>query len=201
MANFGHNGAAVMFGTKNAYRAAPELKQALKFKPHVIIVQIGTFDAIPSNWELGKMKSGARFRFELGRIVSSFRYLKTRPSVFVALPPAVLGTNKLGVSSKILRNELLPQLKDAAKEFGFSVVLDLQKVVEPSDYLADGVHFNSDGAQRIAKVGIQHPFYTARGLCFCLHSHSQDTWGYVFLFGVCVQEWASAFDACVTHHE
>ena len=80
------------------------------FAPNIVIIMLGTNDAIPSTWA-GK----DHFVADYEELIDSYTSLASHPRVYVNLPPPI-GTSPFGHSGNILANEVVPMIRQVAMD-------------------------------------------------------------------------------------
>jgi lysophospholipase L1-like esterase len=139
--NFGVSGATMIRNGDKPYWNEPEYKAALEFNPDIIIIKLGTNDSKPQNW-----KFSTEFATDYRDMISSFKSLDCNPRVLIALPVPVFTAEKWGIREAVVRDEIIPILKEISKETK-SQYIDLYTPLLPYKWaFPDDVHPNSIGA-------------------------------------------------------
>jgi sialate O-acetylesterase len=129
------------------YTSQRTFREALAFKPDVIVVALGTNDTKPWNWT-----GNAAFAGDTQRLVEAFRQANPAVRVFLCLPPPVVGPGAFGIPRDVVRTGVAPLLEKAARQTGAGII-DLHAPLEGRpDLLPDGVHPGPEGARRIAEA-------------------------------------------------
>jgi len=103
--NFGVNCATLLKKGDTPYWNLKAYKNALAYKPDVVVIMLGTNDSKPGNW-----KNKKDFVSDYIELVKSFQKLDSKPQVWVCLPvPAFPG--KWGINEKTIGGEMVPMLK------------------------------------------------------------------------------------------
>ncbi len=146
--NFGRSGHTLSRNSGNSYWNTPEFTNAKDFEPHIVIIQLGSNDANPENWN--KCQNG--FSQTLAEMVKTFSDLKSKPEVFVCLPPPMF-KKKNTLWNDNLNKYIRPIIKDTCVENRFRVIDLFAPLVGRSDvYQKDGIHPTRQGAAIIAKT-------------------------------------------------
>ncbi|MBX2851756.1 MAG: sulfatase-like hydrolase/transferase [Phycisphaeraceae bacterium] len=152
--NFGKNGATVLKKGHAPYWKAPQFKAALKFKPDVVVISLGTNDSRPMNWNQHKDQYVADY----ADLIRMFQELKTKPIVLICRTPPHYdeqSNGKLSFSNRVIRDEVLPRVDAVAEKMGIGLI-DLNTVLSNhADIFPDGVHPDAKGAALIAKTVAQ----------------------------------------------
>ena len=145
--NFGKNGATVLKRGHAPYWSAPQYKAALKFKPDVVVIKLGTNDSRPQN--IGEHK--ADFVSNYVELVRRFQSLESKPTVFICYSSPIYAPQK-GMTDAVLKNEIIPLVGEVSQKAGVKII-DLNTVLSNQAALfSDGLHPNPQGAGVIAKT-------------------------------------------------
>ena len=145
--NFGKNGATVLKKGHAPYWRAPQYKAALKFKPDVVVIKLGTNDTRPQN--IGKHK--AEFVPNYVELIRSFQGLESKPTVWICYSSPIYSPRK-GMTDAVLKEEIIPLVDEVSKQAGVKVI-DLNTVLNnQSELFPDGLHPNHKGAAVISKT-------------------------------------------------
>jgi lysophospholipase L1-like esterase len=144
--NFGSSGAAVLKKANKPYWGTAELRQAIAFAPHVVIIMLGTNDSKAHNWE-----HGSHFTDDLEALVERFTELDPKPRIWMCLPVPAFGRS-YKVNETTLRFRVVPKIRQVAARKGLPTI-DLQNLVRlHPEYFPDKVHPNRDGRAYIARL-------------------------------------------------
>lgn len=144
--NFGVNNACANFSGDLPYGRLPALHKALRFKPDVVVMMLGTNDSKRVNWNPEAFVSG------YSRIVDSFLGLKRVPKVFLLLPPHIYGEygpEMFALNEDRLAGEIIPAIREIAQERNLPLI-DIHSVIADKSLLNDGIHPGRTGAGMIA---------------------------------------------------
>lgn len=126
---FGSNGASVLRNSDKPFWMEKEYDLAMGSHPHYVIVQFGTNDAKPQNWNETKFKS------DYVNLIERFQSLNTRPKVIICIPPPIycpkegdknVEPNDCGkyASRAIIVNNHLPTIISEIAYFTGAVIVD-----------------------------------------------------------------------------
>jgi acetyl esterase/lipase len=161
--NFGVSSRTLLNKGDFPYMNEMAWKDALAFKPDIVVIKLGTNDSKPQNWQ-----HSAEFRHDLQQMITSLRpnivpqsKKKARkkavtdtgsPKIFICTPiPAF--KSSWDINEDIIKNEIIPIEQEVAREYGLQVIdlhalfTDGEQMVQP-----DGIHPNEKGVQRIAEA-------------------------------------------------
>jgi lysophospholipase L1-like esterase len=146
--NFGVNGATALKHGTLPYNQQQAFRDALSFEPDVVVIKLGTNDTNAKSWPAHKKE----FLSDYLDLIRSFAELKTRPRIFLCRPvPLFRDRGKDYDTDKILTEEVIPKINEAAKEMKLSVI-DLYAPFEgKAELFPDGVHPNAEGAGIMAR--------------------------------------------------
>ena len=160
--NFGVSSRTML--NKGDYPYMNELawKDALAFKPDIVIIKLGTNDSKPYNWQ-----HGSEFRQDLEQMIITLRpdlatpvkkkkkaknVAPAKPQIFLCTPIKAEKPT-WDISDSVIANEIIPIQQEVAAKYGLNVI-DLHTLYEGGDemMLPDGIHPNGKGAQRMAEI-------------------------------------------------
>ena len=120
---------------------------ALSSNPAIVIIALGTNDSKTPIW------SGHKNDFvgDYVAMIKEFQALPSHPKVWACLPvPAFPGN--WGITEDVIRNEVIPAIKQAAQMTGIGLIDLHTPLLESKAWFADTVHPNGEGAKRIAEL-------------------------------------------------
>ena len=118
-------------------------KDALAFKPDIVIIKLGTNDSKPENWQYGK-----DFKHDLQQMVDALKPAK----IYLCTPiPAFKPT--WNISDEVIVNNIIPIQQQVAKSNGLQII-DLHTLYanDGDKMLDDGIHPDAKGARRMAEI-------------------------------------------------
>ncbi|MBD3288585.1 xylanase, partial [candidate division KSB1 bacterium] len=138
--NFGVNGATLLKKGDKTYWDQREFHAAIEFKPHVVLIMLGTNDTKAHNW-LHKRE----FVLDYKDLISCFAELTPAPIIYICYPIPIYSSDETGLES-----EMLPMIDKIASESDVRLI-DLYSVLNgKEDHYRDGVHPNKKGTALIA---------------------------------------------------
>lgn len=144
--NFGVSGATMLKNTNLSYWNLQEYKDALDFNPASVIIMLGTNDSKSTIWTIHKDE----FVADYTEMINAFKNLKSKPDIYIALPPPVFEDN-WNIQKEVVEFEILDLLKNIASENGIEIIDFFSLFQGKSNLLPDGVHPNAEGAKVMAK--------------------------------------------------
>ena len=142
--NFGVSGATLLKKGDKPYWKEQALKSACEFRPHVVVIKLGTNDTKPFNW-----KHKDDFEPDLTAMVDHFAALPEKPRVMLCKPVPVF-RDRWGINDKTVREGVIPIISAVAKKKSLPVVDLYEALNGQSRLFPDGVHPDADGAKIIA---------------------------------------------------
>ena len=147
--NFGVNGATLLKKGDKPYWKTGAFKAATGFKPHIVIVKLGTNDSKPQNW-----KHKGQYAADLAALADHFASLPTQPKIWLCKPAPVY-RDRWGINEKTVKGEVIPLLEGVAKKKKLPII-DLYKALSGiKQHFPDGIHPNAKGAEILARAVYQ----------------------------------------------
>jgi lysophospholipase L1-like esterase/pimeloyl-ACP methyl ester carboxylesterase len=143
--NFGVSGRTMLNKGDHPYTKEKSYQNSLSYQPDIVIIKLGTNDSKPQNW-----KFKAEFSDDTKALVQSYTSLPNNPRVILCQPVPVV-QDKWGITEKVTRNELAPLIRTVALELGTELIDLHTPLVNHKDWIPDGVHPNSFGAEVMAR--------------------------------------------------
>ena len=162
--NFGVSARTMMNKGDYPYMNEMAWKDALAFKPDIVIIKLGTNDSKPENWQYG-----ADFKQDLQQMITTLRPDLNKPikkkgkkkikETTIVTPTIMLCTPikafkpSWKISDSVIVNNIIPIQQEVAKQYGLQVI-DLHTLfgTDPETMLDDGIHPNMKGAKKIAEI-------------------------------------------------
>lgn len=145
--NFGVSSSTLLKSGDFPYWDQPQYKEALEFKPDILIVKLGTNDSKPQNW---KFKDDFVENY-IELIESVKKVMPETGQVYICLPVPVFEDN-WGITERILVKEMRPMLRKVARATDAKII-DLHKPFSSKEGLfPDGVHPNAEGNAQMAEL-------------------------------------------------
>lgn len=160
--NFGVSSRTMLNKGDFPYMKEKAWRDALAFKPDIVLIKLGTNDSKPYNWQ-----HKAEFRQDLEQMVLTLRpdlavsskkrkkskgIVPAKPEIYLCTPiKAEKPTWE--ISDSVIANEIIPIQQAVAAKYGLKVI-DLHTLYEggAQQMLPDGIHPNGKGALRMAEI-------------------------------------------------
>lgn len=161
--NFGVSSRTLLNKGDFPYMKEVAWKDALAFKPDVVVIKLGTNDSKPQNWQYG-----SEFRQDLEQMITTLcpslatpakKGKKAKAAVAEVKPRIILCTPvpafkpSWEISDSVITNAIIPIQQEVAKKYGLQVI-DLHTLFAGAEdlLLDDGIHPNGKGADRMADI-------------------------------------------------
>jgi len=145
--NFGVSGRTML--NKGDYPYMKELawKDAMAFKPNIVIIKLGTNDSKPQNWRYKQ-----DFRQDMQQMIDSLKSLPSHPKIYLATPIPAL-KKSWDINDSIITKGIIPVILKVARK-NRCKVLDLHTSFSPYINLLqqDGIHPTAMGAAKLAEI-------------------------------------------------
>lgn len=147
--NFGHSGATLLNRGHNPYMKLPEFRQALEFRPDIVVVHLGVNDTDPRNWP----DFGDGFVRDYLALIDSFKVVNPSVRVILANISPVNATHKRFRSgTRDWRLEVRDAVERVARASGSELIDFETPLLDRRDLLPDGLHPDAVGAGLLAET-------------------------------------------------
>ena len=162
--NFGVSGRTMLNKGDQPYMNEQAWKDAVAFKPDVVIIKLGTNDSKPQNWQYGE-----EFKQDLKQMITTLRpdlaqpakkgkknkkqVIKNEGPKIILCTPVPALKKSWGINDEIIKNNIIPIQQEVAQEYNLQVI-DLHTLfgTDKDTMLDDGIHPNGKGAQKMAQI-------------------------------------------------
>ena len=120
---------------------------ALSSNPAIVIIALGTNDSKTPIWSGHKQE----FVGDYVAMIKEFQALPSHPKVWACLPAPAFPGN-WGITEDVIRDEVIPAIKQAAQMTGIGLIDLHTPLLENKALFPDTVHPNGEGAKRIAEL-------------------------------------------------
>lgn len=142
--NYGLGGRTLLKKGDYPYWNEDKYKEALDWKPDIVIIKLGTNDTKPQNWQYKE-----EFVKDYVDFIHTFQNLPSTPQVFVCYPIPVF-EDKWGINEAAMKNEVLPALDEIALTAEVKLIDVYTPFLDKSELTYDGIHPNDEGAGFLA---------------------------------------------------
>ncbi|HEY8899597.1 MAG TPA: GDSL-type esterase/lipase family protein [Chthoniobacterales bacterium] len=143
--NFGYSGATLLKDGNNPYWRTAAFRDATKFLPSIVVIALGTNDSKPQNWD-GREET---FLQDYKALIAHFRKLRSKPRIFLCLPPPSFQSRTDDIREPILKRQRL-MLSSFAEKERLPLINFYSPLKSHPEWLPDGVHPNGAGAKALA---------------------------------------------------
>lgn len=143
--NYGVGGRTLLKRGDFPYWQEAAYKDALTWKPDVVIIKLGTNDSKPQNW----IYSG-EFETEYQAFIQSFKDA-SKPKIFICTPIPVF-KDEWGITESTVAGEVVPAIKQIALTAKVELIDMYAAMAGKGELVPDGVHPNEAGATLIAEA-------------------------------------------------
>ena len=145
LGNFGQGGTTVSLDAPTPYIQQAAFQEAKDFQPDIIIMMLGTNDALPA-FQI----YNAFFVDDYQRIISEFQALQSKPQIWMVLPPPIFN-NGTGLSTEFFKQNIIPKIQEAANQSNLHTINVYAALSGCPNCFPDGVHPNAEGSKLIAR--------------------------------------------------
>jgi sialate O-acetylesterase len=147
--NFGVSGATLIKLGTRPYVQQDACRDALKFRPQIAVIMLGTNDTNKQTWPDHKQD----FVADYSELVGKFRKVSPSVHVWICLPPPLVrDRGKEWDTDAILSDQVIPKIKSIAED-SKAELIDLNSIfASHAALLPDGVHPNAEGAELMART-------------------------------------------------
>jgi lysophospholipase L1-like esterase len=144
--NFGVSGATMMMDGNYPYMKRPQYREALEYKPDVVIIALGTNDSKAVNIDAHPQS----FRQSYEQMIAEFRKANPHVRIFVCLPPPAFA-DVMTIREAPIVNAIIPQIREIARKHR-STIIDLHSgTADAKAMFPDSIHPNPDAAGLLAR--------------------------------------------------
>jgi lysophospholipase L1-like esterase len=123
-------------------------RDALAFRPDIVVIKLGTNDSKPENWQYG-----TDFENDLLTMVNALKESckSSKPQIYLCTPiPAFKST--WNISDSVISQSIIPVIRRVAKKQKLQLIDLHSSFTQEELMLPDGIHPNDKGARRLAEL-------------------------------------------------
>lgn len=144
--NFGVNGATLLRKGRKPYLQLQAFTDALAFRPHVVIIALGTNDTLPANW-----RHKDEFVRDYVELIRKFQALDSKPQIWLCYPTPVF-PRQGGTTDKVIREEIIPRIDETARVTGLPIIDFHTALRDAKEMFPDTLHPDARGARVMAQT-------------------------------------------------
>lgn len=151
--NFGFTNKTAMHSEKSfpkktldPYIKTQKYKDSLAYNPDKVIIMFGTNDIKDKNWD-----KKVNFIKDYTALIKTYQALSSKPEIYICLPTPSF-TNLLGITDTRIKNELIPKIKQIAKDNSLEIIDLHTPFTNKPNLFHDKLHPNKLGAIKMAHI-------------------------------------------------
>ena len=145
--NYGRSARTMLEKGDNPYMKERAWRDALAFKPNVVVIKLGTNDSKPINWQYGN-----EFEKDLQTMLTELKKA-SNPRIILCTPVPAYKPS-WNISDSVIVNEIIPIINKVAKKERMEVI-DLHTLFHNNDgkqMQTDGIHPTEQGDAQMARA-------------------------------------------------
>ncbi len=127
------------------YWISKEFSNIFVYKPHIIVIKLGTNDTKPQNW------NAANFEQDYQSLLDTINTISTSPKIYLGLPVPVYKT-EWGINDSTLTNGVIPVIKKIAEKNKLPIIDLYSGLSNQKANFPDNIHPNELGAKNMATL-------------------------------------------------
>ncbi|WP_018969866.1 GDSL-type esterase/lipase family protein [Rubritalea marina] len=143
--NFGISARTMLSKGDHPYSKEALYKASVNYQPNIVIIKLGTNDSKPHNWA-----HKAEFKADAKALIEPYLNLEPQPRIILCQPVPV-AEDKWGITDQVVSQQIAPLIREVAFETGVETFDFRSLLIDKPQWLPDGVHPNSFGAEAMAR--------------------------------------------------
>lgn len=149
VSNFGKNGTTLLRNGHNPYFKTEEFKQALAFRPDVVVIHLGLNDTDPRNWPSYQ----SEFEQDYAALIDTLKQINPATRILLAeLSPIFSGHPRFKSGTRDWHKEIRLKIRKVATDHELELVDFFAPLHSRPDLLPDQLHPNVEGARILSQA-------------------------------------------------
>lgn len=145
--NFGNSGKTMLKKGDYPFWKTNEFKNALAFKPHIVIILLGTNDSKPQNWN----NYGSQFYNDYKAMVDTFVNRNPSVQIFACYPPKAFDSS-WDINDSVIVNGVIPEIRKIVENTDAKLIDFYEPLKDSVKYFPDNIHPNKGGLGIMAAI-------------------------------------------------
>jgi acyl-CoA thioesterase I len=143
--NLGCGGTTALKNSNFSYWTCNEFSNVFSFQPDIIIIQLGTNDTKPQNWD------EAAFVKDYQALIDTFQTMISHPIIVVCKPVPVF-RSAWGINDSTLKAGVIPVIEKIANTNNLQMIDLYHPLKNQPENFPDGIHPNEVGLKNMSTI-------------------------------------------------
>mgnify|MGYP002639261535 CR=1 FL=1 len=149
--NFGRSGATMLRNGRKPYWNEDVYSKSIEFQPNVVIINLGTNDAVNANW----LEHGDEFEQDYRDLIELYQGLESRPTVWLSNLTPMYPLHPRTAECIPHRVKIEAIIESLAAEYGLKVIDFKTPLLNQPELFPDDLHPNTAGNEAMAKAAFK----------------------------------------------
>ena len=147
--NFGHSGATLLNKGHNPYMQLPEFKDALAFKPDMVVIHLGLNDTDPRDWP----QHGDDFVSDYHALIDSFRVANPKAKIWICLMTPIFHDHpRFDSGTRLWHSYIQQRIRQIASTYNVGIIDLYTPLHKFPNLFPDALHPDPEGAHILART-------------------------------------------------
>lgn len=147
--NFGHSGATLLNKGHNPYMQLPEFKDALAFKPDMVVIHLGLNDTDPRDWP----QHGDDFVSDYRALIDSFRVANPKAKIWICLMTPIFHDHpRFDSGTRLWHSYIQQRIRQIASTYNVGLIDLYTPLHKFPNLFPDALHPDPEGAHILART-------------------------------------------------
>ena len=147
--NFGHSGATLLNKGHNPYMQLPEFKDALAFKPDMVVIHLGLNDTDPRDWP----QHGDDFVSDYHALIDSFRVANPKAKIWICLMTPIFHDHpRFDSGTRLWHSYIQQRIRQIASTYNVGLIDLYTPLHKFPNLFPDALHPDPEGAHILART-------------------------------------------------